>query len=119
MGSELQLTDDGRFLYTASRNNTEPPAGSQNIDPIALFSVSPNGTYIELLDFISSDVWYLRYFGLSPSYYDQTRRAQQYLIAGGQYSNDTTIFERDVLSGGLTKVAHWNYDKPITNYVWL
>jgi 6-phosphogluconolactonase (cycloisomerase 2 family) len=57
-GSELQLSTDGRFLYAASRNNSLPAVGGDsNDDAIALFSVSPNGTYIERLGFYSSGNW--------------------------------------------------------------
>jgi len=70
-GSEFQLTTDGRFLYATSRNNTDPSEGSTNRDDIALFSVSPNGTYIELLEHFSSYSWSARYF----SFVDCAERA--------------------------------------------
>ncbi|WWC63049.1 uncharacterized protein I303_105648 [Kwoniella dejecticola CBS 10117] len=56
-GSEFQLSTDGRFLYAGSRNNTAPPSGTSNKDPIAIFSVSQNGTYIERIDVVETDLW--------------------------------------------------------------
>ncbi|OCF31440.1 hypothetical protein I316_06842 [Kwoniella heveanensis BCC8398] len=119
-GSEIQLSVDGRFLYAASRNNTAPPKGSMNSDPISIFSVSDNGTYIERISVVNSGAWYLRYFGLDNPYFDQSVREGQFVIAAGQYSNDTHIFKRDVINGNLTQVASFNSTQlGASSYVWI
>ncbi|WWC93849.1 hypothetical protein V866_000685 [Kwoniella sp. B9012] len=110
-GSEFQLSTDGRYLYTGSRNNSVPANKTTgNHDPIAIFAVSENGTYVERIEVVETDLWYLRYFALSRPYYDQTLRSEQYLIGAGQTSNNTIVYKRDQINGSITALASYRSD---------
>jgi 6-phosphogluconolactonase (cycloisomerase 2 family) len=56
---------------------------------------------------------------LSSPYYDQNLRSQKSLIAGGQKSNNTVLFERDLINRSLTRVAEYTGPDSPVSYIWL
>ena len=66
-----------------------------------------------------SGSWYVRGFALSPAPFSQNYR-MQYLVSGGEKSNDTAIFTRNETTGMLTEVARLTVpDQPFSTYYWL
>lgn len=86
--SEIRVSGDGKFIYTANRDLTE--AGR---DSISLFAVSDDGG-VKLVETTPAAVWIPRNINLSPS--------GDWLLVAGQNSNEVSSHRVDKKTGKLT-----------------
>lgn len=82
----IRISHDGRFLYASNRGH----------DSIAVFSVSPDGRKISLIQRISTEGKIPRDFALDPT--------EKYVLVVNQDSDNGTLYRRDSESGFLTKI---------------
>ena len=87
-GSEIRIHPNGKFIYTANRD-----VQKSGRDSITSFAVKANGA-LELLANTPAEVSIPRNFNISPS--------GQWMLVGGQASNDISIFRVDSTSGTLS-----------------
>jgi 6-phosphogluconolactonase len=81
--SDIQLSDDGKFLYGANRGHNS----------IVAFSVSENGE-LTLIGHTSVEGDWPRNFTLSPD--------ERHLLVANQRSDNIVVFQRNKETGGLT-----------------
>ena len=85
--AEIALHPTGKWLYVSNRGH----------DSIAVFAVQTNGT-LKLVEIAAAGVKTPRGFGLDPK--------GQWLVVGGQNSNDLTSLRIDAKTGKLTQSGH-------------
>jgi len=86
--SEIQLSADGRFIYTATRdleNKQRDVISVLNVTDLSIIQEQPAG------------VWIPRNFGISPS-------GKWFLIAG-QKANKVVVHKRDIETGKLSSTS--------------
>ncbi|MBT8036573.1 MAG: lactonase family protein [Verrucomicrobiae bacterium] len=86
--SEIQISDNGRFIYCANRDLT---AGGR--DSLSVFSVDGKGN-IKLIQTVAAKVWIPRHIKLDPS--------GKWLLVAGQKSNTLPVFNIDPATGRLS-----------------
>ena len=87
--SEIQLSSDGKFIYTATRDlkgEKRDIISVLNTEDMSIVQEHPAG------------VWIPRHFGISPS--------GKWLLVAGQKSNQVVVHARDVATGRLIQTAH-------------
>ncbi|QEU46054.1 lactonase family protein [Schleiferilactobacillus harbinensis] len=82
----IRVSQDGRFLYASNRGHNS----------IAVFSISPDGRKISLIQRISTEGRIPRDFNLDPT--------DRYVLAVNQDSDNGTLYRRDPESGFLTMI---------------
>jgi len=82
----IRLSSDGNYLYISNRGH----------DSIAIYKVSPLGTKIHLLGFVSTEGQTPRDFNFSKN--------EDFLIVANQDSDNLTLFRRSKADGTLTLV---------------
>lgn len=90
--SEIRVSKDGRFLYTANRDLTK-----QGRDSISVLAVGEDG-FLAHVETTPAGVWIPRNINLSPS--------GDWLLAAGQNSNEVTSHRVDRKTGKLTPSGH-------------
>ncbi len=90
--SEIRVSKDGKFIYTANRDLTE--AGR---DSLTVFAVADDGS-LSRLDTTPAKVWIPRNINLSPS--------GKWLLVAGQKSHEVTSHRIDEETGKLTFSGH-------------
>lgn len=86
--SEIRVSQDGKFIYTANRDLTD-----QGRDSLTVLSVSGSGT-LKHVETTPAAVWIPRNINLSPS--------GDWLLVAGQKSNEVTSHRIDRKTGRLT-----------------
>ncbi|MFT6178676.1 MAG: 6-phosphogluconolactonase [Paracoccaceae bacterium] len=86
--SEIRVSGDGKFIYTANRDLTK--AGR---DSISVFAVAEDGS-LKLVETAPAAVWIPRNINLSPS--------GDWLLVAGQNSNEVSSHRIDKKTGKLT-----------------
>jgi 6-phosphogluconolactonase len=86
--ADIHLSKDGKFLYASNR-------GTAN--SITVFSVNKNDGTLNYADRVASGGRTPRNFAIDPT--------DTFLLVGHQDSNDVIVFERDKISGKLTKTG--------------
>lgn len=88
--SEIRIHPSGKYLYNANRDTK-----GRGRDTLSVFSIDPIYGYIELIQVIPAGVSIPRNFNLDPS--------GQWLLVGGQKSNNIATFKIDLDSGTLSQ----------------
>jgi len=86
--SEIRVSQDGKFIYTANRDLTD-----QGRDSVSLLAVGADGS-LTLVETTPAGVWIPRNINLSPS--------GDWLLVAGQKSNEVTSHRIDRKTGKLT-----------------
>jgi len=86
--SEILVSKDGKFVYTANRDLTE-----QKRDSISVLQVIEGGK-LKWLQTVPAEVWIPRNINLTPS--------GKYLLVAGQRSDEVTVLKVDQEKGTLT-----------------
>jgi 6-phosphogluconolactonase len=86
--SEIRVSQDGKFIYTANRDLTE-----EGRDSLSVLSVAKDGS-LKHVDTTPAAVWIPRNINLSPS--------GDWLLVAGQKSNEVTSHRIDKKTGKLS-----------------
>ena len=86
--SEIRVSQDGKFIYTANRDLTD-----QGRDSVSLLAIGDDGS-LKLVEATPAGVWIPRNINLSPS--------GDWLLVAGQKSNEVTSHRIDRKTGKLT-----------------
>lgn len=90
--SEIRVSKDGRFIYTANRDLTD-----KKRDSLTLFAVGEDGS-LSHIETTAAEVWIPRNINLSPS--------GKWLLVAGQKSHEVTSHRIDEKTGKLTYSGH-------------
>mgnify|MGYP005854379681 CR=1 FL=1 len=90
--SEIRVSADGRFLYTANRD-----LRGEKRDSVSVLAISQDGT-LEHVATSPAEVWIPRNINLSPS--------GDWLLVAGQRSNEVTSHRIDKKTGKITFSGH-------------
>jgi 6-phosphogluconolactonase len=90
--SEIRVSKDGKFLYTANRDLTEAKR-----DSVSVLKVGDKGIPVHVQS-VPAEVWIPRNINLSPS--------GDWLLVAGQNSNEVTSLKVDKTTGKLTFSGH-------------
>ena len=90
--SEIRISKDGKFLYTANRDLTE---GKR--DSVSVLSIASDGT-LKHVQTAPAEAWIPRNINLSPS--------GDWLLVAGQNSNEVTSHKVDQKTGKITFSGH-------------
>ncbi len=82
--SAIQLSSDGRFVYTGNRGHNS----------IAVFKVNEENLELSFVEHVSSNGEWPRDFVLDPS--------EAYLVVSNQHTGNIVLFRRDIETGKLT-----------------
>jgi len=87
--SEIQLSSDGKFIYTATRD-----LKGDKRDIITVLKTED----LSIIQEHPAGIWIPRHFGISP--------LGKWLLVAGQKSNQVVVHARDIATGKLTSTAH-------------
>jgi len=82
-GADIHISSDGKFLYASNRGHNS----------LAIFEISPENGYLNLIENQSVHGNWPRNFTLSPD--------ENYIVVANQHSNTITSFKRDKVTGLL------------------
>ncbi|NNF32613.1 MAG: lactonase family protein [Saprospiraceae bacterium] len=88
--ADIHISPDGRFLYASNRGPEE--------DTIVIYSINLMDGTLELLGHAPTYGSHPRNFAIDPS--------GKFLLVANQFSNNITIFRRDLITGNLKKLTH-------------
>lgn len=88
--SEIRIHPSGKYLYNANRDTK-----GRGRDSLSVFSMTPSNGQLELIQVIPAGVRVPRNFNIDPS--------GQWLLVGGQKSNNIATFKIDANSGRLSQ----------------
>ncbi|MDP4611503.1 MAG: lactonase family protein [Opitutales bacterium] len=88
--SEIRIHPTGKYLYNANRDTK-----GRGRDSLSVFSIAPSNGHLELIQVIPAGVSVPRNFNIDPS--------GQWLLVGGQKSNNIATFKIDLNSGTLSQ----------------
>lgn len=88
--SDIHISKDGNFLYASNRGPKE--------DSIAIFSINQKNGRLNLVQHIATGGNHPRNFALSPD--------GNFVLVANQFTNNITIFKRDLRTGKLIKTSH-------------
>lgn len=90
--SEIRVSNDGKFLYTANRDSTKAKR-----DSVSVLAIGDKGVPTHVQS-VYAEVWIPRNINLSPS--------GDWLLVAGQNSNEVTSHKVDKKTGKLTFSGH-------------
>ena len=90
--SEIRVSQDGKFIYTANRDLTK-----EKRDSVTVFSVAEDGSLTRISS-TPAEAWIPRNINLSPS--------GKWLLVAGQRSNEVTSHRIDAKTGELSFSGH-------------
>jgi len=89
--SEIRVSDDNRFLYTANRDLAD-----KGRDSISVFKVKEDGS-LQRIQVVPVGVWIPRHFDITPD--------GKCVVVAGQRADSLSILRRNVETGKLTPVS--------------
>lgn len=85
--SAIQISSDGRFVYTGNRGHNS----------VAIFQVNEQTLELSFIEHVSSNGEWPRDFVLDPS--------ESFLVVSNQHTENIVLFRRDIESGKLTETG--------------
>ncbi|KAJ7581200.1 Lactonase, 7-bladed beta-propeller-domain-containing protein [Mycena floridula] len=113
--AEVHVSNDGRFVYATNRNLTSEPLAPGGIpDTVSVYHVGTDGRINRVQSAAIPNSRQIRAFELSPG-----TGGQDYVIAAGQFTNNTSIMKRSRLDGKLHFAAAASLSFSPSTFIWV
>ncbi|KAJ7201652.1 Lactonase, 7-bladed beta-propeller-domain-containing protein [Mycena pura] len=104
--AEVRISNDGRFLYATNRNLTTTPfVEGDVVDTVSVYGINDDGRIKRIQSAAIPSSRGLRGFELSPATTTPNVGGQDYVVVGGQITNNTSVLKRSRIDGTLQFVA--------------
>jgi len=118
--AEVHVSNDGRFVYARNRNLTSETLAPGGIpDTVSVYHVGPDGRINRVQSAAIPNSRQIRALELSPVTTTPNMGGQDYVIAGGQFTNNTSIMKRSRIDGKLHFVATASLSFSPSTFIWV